>query len=129
MSKEALINALPHGSGINGEWQITEHTDRYTASNFYEPMDEAGFYDGVAYFTLNIPKSDPPNFKLQFNGKESQYLNRKYALREYLEDTIADWLRMEHFQAEPAVPKPKRGGRTGRKRRQVTPSAGIHGLS
>jgi hypothetical protein len=53
-------------------------------------MNEIGFYDGIAYFTLIIPKDNPIKFKLHFNQAISQYYNRKYALRDYLEDTFAE---------------------------------------
>jgi hypothetical protein len=56
-------------------------------------MNEAGFYDGIAYFTLYIPLKSPIDFQLHFNDRRSQYYNRKYALRDYLEDTIAECLR------------------------------------
>jgi len=88
MTIDELKDKLPHGSGINGDWDISENADTFTACNFYEPMNENGYYDGIAYFTLIIPKTDMANFELHFNGKDSQYYNRKYALREYLEDTI-----------------------------------------
>lgn len=88
MDKEGLIDLLPHGSGINADWYVTEKPDRWVASNSYHAMDEYGGYDGWADFTLNIPKSDPSGFKLQFNGKTAAYLNSKYGLRDYLEDTI-----------------------------------------
>ena len=89
MDTQELLKKLPHGSGINGNWYIEEKEGKFTASNFYEPTNEAGFYDGIAYFTLHIPKVNPNDFKLHYNDKISQYYNRKYQLREYLEDTIA----------------------------------------
>jgi hypothetical protein len=92
-SINAIIDKLPHGSGINGGWHIETNQTRIKASNFYEPMNEVGFYDGIAYFTLYIPLKSPIDFKLHFNDKYSQYYNRKYMLRDYLEDTIAECLR------------------------------------
>ena len=92
MNKEQLREQLPHGSGINGDWHIEEQTDKYIACNVYEPMNEAGFYDGVAHFTLIIPKDETVNFVLHFNGRQSQYLNQKHLLRDYLEDTFASCL-------------------------------------
>ena len=89
MTKEMLLEQLPHGSGINGEWQIEEKKDKFLAINYYETMDEWGFYDGIANFTLVIPKLNPNDFLLHFNGSHSQYQNRKYLLREYLEDIFA----------------------------------------
>ena len=48
---------------------------------------------GIAYFTLIfLHNKDMYQFKLQFNGKRSQYLNRYYQLRYWLEDLVADYL-------------------------------------
>jgi hypothetical protein len=90
---DRITNSLPHGSGINGDWNIEENDKRIKASNYYEPMNEVGFYDGIAYFTLYIPINEPDKFTLHFNDKRSQYYNRKYSLRDYLEDTIVDSIR------------------------------------
>jgi hypothetical protein len=89
----AIIDKLPHGSGIDGDWHIEAKQRTIVASNFYHCMNENGFYDGYADFTLYIPLKNPIDFKLHFRGEDAQYLNRKYMLRDYLEDTIAECLR------------------------------------
>lgn len=82
-----------HGSGINGQWSIEETESSFRASNFYETMNDVGMYDGVAEFTIIFPKKETMgNFKVEFNGKEAQYQNQKYMLRDFLEDTIASVL-------------------------------------
>jgi len=83
---EWITNHLPHGSGINGDWNITDKGSYVMASCSYEAMNENGFYDGWQDFTVTIPKDNPTDFKLQFNG--NQYLAQKYSLRDYLIDTI-----------------------------------------
>ena len=46
-------------------------------------------YCGYADFTLKFSMYKALTaFELEFNGKDSQYLNRKYMLRDYLEDSI-----------------------------------------
>ena len=92
MDKEQLLERLPHGSGFNGDWYIEEGKDKFVASNFYQVMNETGFYVGSADFKLHIPKASIIDFKLHFTGKDAQYLNRYYCLRVYLEDTIAESL-------------------------------------
>lgn len=65
-------------------------------------MNEWGFYDGYADFTLRVPKESDDlvaDFKLEFNGANSQYRQRKYLLREYLEDLFADTLRSRTEEA------------------------------
>lgn len=95
MDKETLLSLLPHGSGINGEWTIEERKKDFRASNFYDTMTESGMYDTPADFYIVVPKDDPLAFKLHFQGQLAQYLNRKYMLREYLDDTITGGLRGE----------------------------------
>lgn len=95
LTQEQILEVLPHGSGINCEWQQSETKVYWCFQESFHTMDEYGGYDGYAYFTLKIPKSGDmiADFVLQFNGSQSQYLNRKYLLREYLEDTFANVLR------------------------------------
>ena len=81
------------GSGIDCEWKFESNKNILYASNSYHTMDEYGGYDGYADFTIRIDVFNPINFKLHFNGKKAQYLNRKYMLREYLDDTFAEHLR------------------------------------
>jgi hypothetical protein len=83
-----LASALPHGSGIDGDWYIEEKGDKIIATNSYHAMDEYGGYIGWQDFKLIISKKDPENFKLQFTG--DRYIIRKDPqLRNYLEDTFA----------------------------------------
>lgn len=93
MDIQELKETLPHGSGINGDWAVVDHGRYFRASNIFEPLNDAGFYDGTVYFYLTIPKKDPGNFKLHF--RYSQYLVKKYQLREYLEDTVANCLSID----------------------------------
>lgn len=78
-----------HGSGINYDWNIEETGTSFRASNNYDTMDEAGYYDRAVPFTVIFPKNESMGeFKLQF---ETGYHHdvEKYALRDYLRDTIA----------------------------------------
>jgi hypothetical protein len=94
---QKLIDVLPHGSGINCDWEydVPETSNTVRLSNSYHCMDEAA-YCGYSDFTLIIdPNTDERglyDFKLQFNGSQSQRLNYKYGLREYLEDTLGQAL-------------------------------------
>ena len=51
-------------------------------------MNEGGYYDGWADFSVIVPIKNPEDFRLHFHGQRFQYLNQKYLLREYLEDEI-----------------------------------------
>ena len=85
---EMLESDLPHGSGIDGTWNIEDKGSYIKAVNFFHCMDEHGYYDGYADFSLTIPKKCLTDFKMHFHGPTSQYLNRKYMLRDYLEETF-----------------------------------------
>lgn len=54
--EDYIINQLPHGSGINGDWQIGAELGCNNdliiiASNYYETMDEQGSYRESVDFT------------------------------------------------------------------------------
>ena len=91
----ALADVLPTGSGIDCKWQFTEQKNgNILAHNSYHCMNDAGYYDGWADFTLIFKKDKPlADFVLQFNGKTAQYKNKRYMLRDYLEETIYDYIR------------------------------------
>jgi len=93
MDMRELRGTLPHGSGINADWIIKDQGRYFRADNLFEPLNDAGFYDGTVHFYLTIPKKDMGNFKLHFT--DSSYLVKKYQLREYIEDTIAGCLSVE----------------------------------
>lgn len=93
LTEDILKEKLPYGSGIDGVWHIKEQKNYWKCDNAYHAMNDVGYYTGWADFTLIIPKKDTEVFKLHFNGKHSQYLNRRYGLREYLEDLFAQAIR------------------------------------
>ena len=47
-----LKDALPHGSGIDGDWLFEEHPGRILCHNGYHGMDECGMYDGWVDFVV-----------------------------------------------------------------------------
>jgi hypothetical protein len=89
MNKITLANILPRGSGIDSYWYMSDMKNgKVKVSNSYHCMNDGGYYDGYADFTIIVDRRSPLDFKLQFNGDTAQYKNRKYLLRECLEDTI-----------------------------------------
>ncbi len=91
-----LEEVLPHGSGIDCDWEIEQKGNYVYCRNSFHCMNYNGYYDGYADFTVRIPIDSYSDFKLMFNGKTAQYKNVKYMLRDYLEDTIYHSL-TEHF--------------------------------
>ena len=57
---EAFINQLPHGSGIDGKWEIvtSEHSQYVYLCNFYHLMNDMGYYIGYQDFRVRIDKAD-----------------------------------------------------------------------
>ena len=53
---EAIAKVLPHGSGINSDWEIKVYKDHITCKNCFDHMDENGFYDGGWYIDYKAPK-------------------------------------------------------------------------
>lgn len=97
---QALLDDLPHGSGINGKWSFSLVADSVHLHNDFEPMDDNGFYDGSVLFSIVIPKNYllcsnwkaiASDFALHFHGQLAQYLAKKYFLRDYLEDIFSNY--------------------------------------
>jgi hypothetical protein len=88
LTEELLEDELLHGSGIDCKWEIEDKSNYWKCVNAFHCLNENGYYCGYADFTLIIPKKNPLDFKLHFNGKQSAYLNSRYLLRDYLEDTF-----------------------------------------
>lgn len=55
ISEDELINLLPHGSGIDSNWEVTIHKNgNVTAKNSFHSMDDSGGYDGFMPFIVRI---------------------------------------------------------------------------
>lgn len=84
--KKELINKVVDRLTFAGEVQETKNSTRYIGDYF---TDE----DQVAKFTIIFPHTDnelDDNYKVQFNGKDSQRLNKKYNLKEHIESVVND---------------------------------------
>lgn len=108
ISEEKLIDLLPHGSGIDCNWEVTKHKNgNVTCKNSFHSMDENGMYDGFMPFTVRIFRakktrlnklSGPCEGKWQIIAKKGDIdftlscnENRKvsfYGLKDYLNDIL-----------------------------------------
>ena len=87
---EQLLDILPHGSGINFDYEIEQKGKRIYIRNAWDYMDENGFYDDVFPFVVCYENG---RFKyLHFTGcTRIQYRKIEYAgLRDYLEYAFCD---------------------------------------
>ena len=87
-----IYKMLPKHNEWFGDWEVTQTSDslrfqgRYFVSEFTrKPVD-------IVDFTVIFSKDPEKNFRLQFNGRTSQSLAKKYHLRGYLENEIIESL-------------------------------------
>lgn len=83
---EAVENILPHGSGINYDYQIVGKRDKFYVYNAYDYINEYGMYDKIFPFVICF--KDGEFAYLHFhNLKRSDYKTiENYGLRDYLEE-------------------------------------------
>lgn len=81
---KAIENVLPHGSGVNYDYEIRVVDSRLYVSNSYDVMDKTGIYIGALPFTVCYKNGKWAY--IQFNGLTSRgyYIANKYAIRECL---------------------------------------------
>ena len=82
---EAIENILPHGNGVNFDYEIEQKNKRIYIRNAWDYMDEYGLYDDIFPFIVCYENG---RFKyLHFEGcTRTQYRKIEYAgLRDYLE--------------------------------------------
>ena len=93
MKMQRIIDVLPHGSGVNYDYEIkvAPNGKKITVYNKYDYMDENGFYDGVFPFSVSYTAE---NVTLHFHNLTSgQYKKiRREGIREYLEELYYDVL-------------------------------------
>ena len=102
IENDKLKELLPHGSGIDCEWEIeTYKNGNVKAHNWFHKMDENGFYQGFVKFSVKIfrYKKDrfnklkgPSKGKIQVVYRKGDidfdvYISDKN-LKYYLEDTM-----------------------------------------
>lgn len=111
---EEIIDALPHGSGIDAKWECigdTKHRKEFRCA--YHAMDENGFYDGWIDFSVIVfqhtsdkfnPLKGPCEGKTQVIHRRGDVdfritgqfsanrRNSTYGLKDYLSETIHDAL-------------------------------------
>jgi hypothetical protein len=88
----SIYRLLPKHGDSFGEWEIvqTEHSLRFNGQYFLSEW--TAMPSDVINFTVILFKDVEKSFKLQFNGKRSQYLGRRFRLRSYLESEIIESL-------------------------------------
>ena len=81
---------LPHGSGIDVDYNIENKKDKYIIHNSYHYMNDVGFYMGWIDYKIVMSKKEPDKFKLTFQTDSTGYYwIEKIQLRSYLEELYA----------------------------------------
>lgn len=86
---ERFIDKLPHGSGIDCDWEYTNHKNgKITFKNSFHAMDEDGYYVGYMPFKFTLEYSTQDGFTFtRVICNESKRVSF-YGLKEYLEEEI-----------------------------------------
>ena len=87
---EAIENVLPHGSGINYDYEIRVKGARLYVSNGYDVYDKYGLFVTDLPFTVCYKKGKLAY--IEFNGLTSRgyRIANEYAVREYLYELYYD---------------------------------------
>jgi len=85
--EEHLMEILPHGSGIDCDWEFSEQKDgKLVCKNSFHYMNGDGYYMGYIDFSIRFHRKKPTDFILQFHTNRNGYREVKnYGLREYLD--------------------------------------------
>jgi len=90
-----LVDGMPHGSGIDGEWVFDRENSGNDELNFYcsyHHMDEYGGYDGWTDFKARVWPDLQFGFRLRIVGP----FPKKYSdTRDYLHEVIDCYLNEE----------------------------------
>jgi len=81
---DKLLDLLPHGSGIDGEWRYGYFSDRLELYNLYHFMDDNGYYDGWGDFTVVVKPS--------FSGVTVAVIGRRDWPKRYRQNGLLDYL-------------------------------------
>jgi hypothetical protein len=85
---EKLENILPHGSGINCDWEFTEYKNKAVKCiNYWHYMDENGFYDGFYKFSFNVSQIDSGYYFENLRFPESKRVGL-WGMVEYISETV-----------------------------------------
>jgi hypothetical protein len=100
MDYAKIVEALPHGSGINDPWVLEEKFSanhwRVIARNVYYGMNEWGMYDGACPFAIHFEvvgsRSSPKLVlnKITYTGNPPRWKSWYWGLREYLYELILE---------------------------------------
>lgn len=88
--QDKILNALPHGSGIDWDWRIiyNKRTGKFTATNYYHAMNEWGGYCHVYPIKLKLYVNHLGEVKIASLNHPHEYSCCGYQLFDYIYETI-----------------------------------------
>lgn len=90
---EALIYILPHGSGIDSDWNIEFlKNSNIVCHNSYHCMNNNGYYDGWIDFRVKLIIKEGVVRDFRVTGAFHERWNKYDFIKECLEDDISDAL-------------------------------------
>ena len=81
---------LPHGSGINYDYELRVVGNWLYASNSYDVYDDYGMYMGDLPFTVCYKNGKLAYIQFNRLTPRGYYIANKYAIKEYLYDVYCD---------------------------------------
>jgi len=87
-----IYKTLPRNDEWFGDWKIIQTHDSLRFQGTYYVSEFTENSNDVVKFTVIFSKDPEKHFALQFNGKKSQRLARKFHLRGYLENEMVECL-------------------------------------
>ena len=89
-------NNLPHGSGIDSQWEVgltyTEKRKVLTLKNYWHLLNANGYYTANVPFTVKIPIGDKYEFKIEWNSNTHYAKICRTYITELLAQAITEWL-------------------------------------
>lgn len=87
-----IYQTLPKHTEFFGGWEVSQTGDSLRFKGNYFVSEYTQNPKDKVCFTLILSKDPEKAFAVQFNGKRSQHLAKKYYLRGYLENEIMESL-------------------------------------
>ena len=87
-----IYNILPKHTEFFGDYAVTQTGDSLRFAGKYFISEYTQNPKDTVCFTVILPKDPEKHFSIQFNGRRSQYLAKKFHLRGYLENEVIESL-------------------------------------
>lgn len=87
-----IYHILPKRTEFFGDYMVTQTGDSLRFAGKYYISEYTHNPKDTVCFTLILSKNPEKRFSIQFNGRRSQHLAKKYYLRSYLENEVIESL-------------------------------------